>query len=483
MNTITAIYKKLLYDYSRNKISWFILFILAVCIGITSTTEYYKLPFFAVGLGLAGIVGYYIITKPYWAFFIVIVMAFLAFLPGRLFSADIPVSSLVDLLIFILFFITFGLNKDSKDTSFLKQPISIGLFIFTLYYFVEFFNTEMYSIAGWLFTIRRIITFFFIYIIAYRLFDNFDKLKQFFNFWIILAVIACAYACFQQWYGLLPFEITYLNDHPVESALYFQGGQFRKFSFLSDPVVLGIMGGSISCFLLVFILNPTDPKKKKYHILFFLILLLGMSYSGTRTTNIMLPAAVAFYTLLTINNKKTVSVVISFMVIAAVIMFAPIDNPTLNRIRSTFQSKESSLELRDINRHYIQPYIYSHPFGGGIATSGEAGKKFNPGHVLAGFPPDSGLLQTAIEMGWIGFTLKMLFHLITLIQCIYSFFRMKFRQYKFYMLAITLSLFTMIITQYSQVTIGQFPNSFFYYISLALIIRLKQFDDAKSITV
>ena len=54
--------------------------------------------------------------------------------------------------------------------------------------------------------------------------------------------------------------------------------------------------------------------------------------------------------------------------IGAFVLFAPIyGNGTINRLRSTFQiSTDASLQVRDVNRHFIQPYSYSHPIGGGI---------------------------------------------------------------------------------------------------------------------
>src|SRR5205085_4667874 len=124
----------------------------------------------------------------------------------------------------------------------------------------------------------------------------------------------------------------------------------------------------------------------------FVILMLGMAYSGTRTTNIMLPAGLCLYALLTITDKKTLVTVFVAILGMAFIFFGPIQNGTINRMRTTFDTKDESANVRDINRKYIQPYIYSHPLGGGIATAGVLGEKYNPGHPLAGFPPDSGLL-------------------------------------------------------------------------------------------
>ena len=145
---------------------------------------------------------------------------------------------------------------------------------------------------------------------------------------------------------------------------------------------------------------------------------LGMFYSGTRTTTVILPAGMALYLFMTIRSKTTIITLFASVLIALFVLYVPVDNPVLNRVRSTFNSQDASLNVRDVNRHYIQPYIYAHPIGGGIATTGTEGLTYNPNHLLAGFPPDSGLLKAALEMGWIGLALTMFFYLVILYQCI-----------------------------------------------------------------
>jgi hypothetical protein len=158
----------------------------------------------------------------------------------------------------------------------------------------------------------------------------------------------------------------------------------------------------------------------------------------------------------------------------------PIDTPLLNRIRSTFDSKEASLNVRDLNRHYIQPYIYRHPFGGGVATSGTDGKRFYPNHLLAGFPPDSGFLKVSLEQGWIGLALTIFYNLVILYQGISYYFRMRNREYKIYMVAMLASLFSVIVTQYAQVSVGQIPHAIFIFSSISLMKRLLEFDEEKA---
>src|SRR5690606_2488622 len=119
--------------------------------------------------------------------------------------------------------------------------------------------------------------------------------------------------------------------------------------------------------------------------------------------------------------------------------------------------EDASLNVRDENRKSIQPYIYENPFGGGIASSGVEGMRFSPNHPLAGFPPDSGLLMTALETGWIGLLLNIIFLLSMIYSGIYYYFRMANEEYKKYIVAIICGIFSIMVTLYSQATIGQMP--------------------------
>lgn len=438
------------------------------------------LPLMLAG-GFAGlIIVYYCLVKPLFAYYIVLILSFITAYPERILKTQIPITTGIEVLMLLLFIGTYSVKTGLANQQFYKKPVSIALLLYALYCFIELFNPEMTSVGGWLFFMRRFFMFVLIYVVSYRLFDNMDKIRYFFRAWVLLSVAAAVYACFQQWFGLLPFEMAYLRDNPHEYKLYFQGGTIRKFSFLSDPTTFGILAGSSAVFVLIRAINEQVRLKKRILFFMFFILMLGMTYSGTRTANIMLPAAIALYAMMTISNRTTLITVFVFISAALFILFGPIQGSNINRIRSTFESKEESANVRDENRKSIQPYIYSHPIGGGIATSGVQGEKYNPRHKLAGFPPDSGLLLAAIELGWIGYALTLFVYFLILYQGIHFYFITHKRENRIYIIAVLISVFTIIVTQYSQVTIGQLPTALFFYAGLALISRLKELGAAEN---
>ncbi len=165
-----------------------------------------------------------------------------------------------------------------------------------------------------------------------------------------------------------------------------------------------------------------------------------------------------------------------FSILGAVLFAPSYGNTTLNRLKSTFESEDESLKVRDVNRKYIQPYILAHPIGGGVGTTGVVYMKYNIGHPLAGFPTDSGLLAMVLEFGWIGLLVQGITYFVTLQQGIQGYYRSRKSKFKLIYLASTLFLFGYIAAQYSQIAIGQIPGGFLFYGLTAVIIRLRQMD-------
>ena len=145
---------------------------------------------------------------------------------------------------------------------------------------------------------------------------------------------------------------------------------------------------------------------------------------------------------------------------------------------TTFDFGDASLNVRNVNRHNIQPYIYTHPIGGGVRTTGVVYEKYNEGHPLAGFPTDSGLLSLVLELGWIGLLLQCITYFVFLRLGVRGYYRSKDPTFKVLLLASTLTLFGYVVAQYSQLAISQVPSGFLFYALLAVIIRLPQIEKA-----
>jgi putative inorganic carbon (HCO3(-)) transporter len=459
-----------------------ILVLLAISAGFLAADGKALIIFGVIAVLFSTLVVHRCLMDPIRGYYLLLILAFFSEYPGRLLNKSLPISTFIEALVLVLFIGTYwqARKDENQKGNLLKYSISILLIIYTLYFIIEAFNPNMGSPLGWLFSSKRFTVQILFFVISYRLINTPDRVRYFLKFWIVMSLIAALYGCYQQWFGLLPMELSSLDAH--EYGLLFQGGVLKKFSFLEGSVTFGSLCGCIAVLTIIFAIHE-KVRKRKYQLIFIsFILFLGMMYSGTRTFNLMIPAGIALYVLMTLKNKATIMTLFIMLMSVFFVMFAPIDNPTLNRMRSTFDTKEESLNLRTLNRKSVQPYIYAHPLGGGVATSGVEGMRFNPTHPLAGFPPDSGLLKLALDMGWIGLSITILLFLMVLYQGIHYYFRMKNEEYKKYMVASTCAIFAVIITLYAQVTIGQMPTLFFIFGMMSIFKRLMEFDEKERST-
>jgi len=415
-----------------------------------------------------------------WGLYISMVYCFLASHLSRfLFNDQLPVGILTDIILgatFIgLFFGKYPLKKNFIEL-FSSRPI-LFLTLVVLYLCLQIANPEGHSPQGWFHIIRKMIESLAFLFIAYNLFSDYRRITRFIKGLFICACITGLYGCLQQWRGLFGFEEIWVRSDQTRYELIYILGTFRKFSFLAGPTEFGIL--MAACALLFIIIGVYEKKPWYKYSLFAgsLIMILGMSYSGTRTANAMIVGGAALFILLTFHKKAT-KIFAFFAVMGFLfIMYAPIyNNLTILRFRSSFESSEdASYNVRELNRASVQPYIYSHPFGGGLSTTGEVGKKFNPGHALAGFPTDSGYLSKALETGWIGLLLSCILYFLTLQYAIQGYFSAKANRIKVLFAAAAAFLFSFYIGEITQEAVGLFTNMVVYYPVLAIIVRLRQF--------
>nr|WP_276349286.1 O-antigen ligase family protein [Daejeonella sp. JGW-45] len=194
-----------------------------------------------------------------------------------------------------------------------------------------------------------------------------------------------------------------------------------------------------------------------------------MIYSGTRGAYVLFPAAMVLLAVLIFNKKVLILTALGAIVIFVLISI-PTSNQTLYRFQSAFKpSEDASFSVRANNQKMIQPYIQSHPMGGGLGSTGVWGAKFSPGSFLASFPPDSGYVRVAVELGWVGLLLFCTLMFIILKTGINNYYLIKDLELKSYCLAMTLIVFALNIGNYPQEALVQFPTNVYFYLVVALI--------------
>lgn len=120
---------------------------------------------------------------------------------------------------------------------------------------------------------------------------------------------------------------------------------------------------------------------------------------------------------------------------------------------------------------------WSHPIGGGLGATGAWGQRFAPNSYLANFPPDSGYVRIAVELGWIGLLLFCFLMFFILKSGIDNYFSIRNPELKTYCLSMLLIVFVFNIGNYPQEALVQFPSNIYFYVAVALINITKRIDD------
>jgi putative inorganic carbon (HCO3(-)) transporter len=414
--------------------------------------------------------------------FMIVSFSFFAyFISSFFFHYELQVGLIFDCLTWATFLGLIIKNEAFKQNlnAFIKLPL-VTFTMFTLFYgIIEILNPNSSPSGTDVLAFRKFMGYIFILFISYSYFDSYQKIRRYITLLFIASTLSALYGCIQQWHGLFNFEMEQILADPHAVGLLFAGGEFRKFSTFSDPSSFGILMAVCAVFFLIISINEKKLLNRGIILAGCLLMILGMGYSGTRTSNAALVGGIAFFILLYFNNKsaRILAVVSAFLFV--LLLFGPFyGNRTIQRFRTTFTgSKDESYKVRILSRAYIQPYVRSHPIGGGLGTTGFSGAKEHPGHYLGNFQPDSGYVKRAAETGWIGLGIVCILYFLTLKSGIRAFFSVRHDSTKVIYAACICSFFAFYIAEFAQVAIGGIPDCIVYYPLVAIILKLKNFDD------
>jgi putative inorganic carbon (HCO3(-)) transporter len=411
---------------------------------------------------------------------------FICHISREFFDYNFPVGIASNVLVIATFLGLFNPRYNIKKSfeEFSRTPVAKIFLINVAFILLELFNPLAHSFEGWYATFRQVAMTALLLFVSYNIFSDWRRIRRFLIYLFVMAIIVAGYGCYQQWHGLSDFELAWVSADPIRFSLIYIAGDFRKFSTMSDPAGFAIDMSSIAAFFIILLTGKWGGWKRTVLILGCMLLLLGMAYSGTRTANAMLLGGLVMFILLTINKRSTIAFGVVATMAFLVLMFGPFSgNPTINRFRTTFSGdKDESYNTRTQNRHFIQPYIYQHPIGGGLGTTGAYGAQVNPGHFLAGFPTDSGYLRKALEIGWIGLFLVLLFYFSIVRAAIRGYFECRNERFKLIYAAAAGYIFSFYVAEYAQDAIGQVTDIVVYYPMIAMILQLKKYDKDIALT-
>jgi len=436
-----------------------------------------------LGLVIGLPIAYGVIVYPKFGILVLFIWSYWVNFMSNFIPEGTPIGITMDLLEYLLIIGFFVKQKSNPNWKIFADPVSYLVLIWIGYNFLEVINPVAASKLAWVYTVRTVAFIMLMYFVFVYQINDLKFIKKLIKIWLALSVIGAVYGYAQEINGYFPYEWAVLRRNPMTMHLNFQAGHWRKFSIFADPVVFAYNMGVSTVLCLGLLFGPVSTQKKIILGGMMLLFMSAMLFSGTRAGYILVPACLILLVVLYFNRR--VLIMTSFLaLIFIVLIFMPTSNGALKRFQSAFRpTEDASFNERAKNQAFIKPYILAHPFGAGLGAVGIWGLRFAPNSPLSKFPPDSGFVRVAVELGSVGLLLFCLLIFIALKTGINNFFLIRDPVLKNYCLGMVLVLFAFNIGSYPQQAIVQFPSNIMFYLSIALINILKRLDDEQQISL
>ncbi|MFD0764739.1 O-antigen ligase family protein [Mucilaginibacter lutimaris] len=421
----------------------------------------------ALFVGVPVVLG--IVAYPIFGIAVLMVVSFFLNYVSEFVPPDTPTGILLDAITYLLIFGFLLKFKYDKDWSYFKNPISYLVLAWLAYNFIEVLNPASPSILAWVYTVRTvgfIMLMYFIFVYQVR---TLSQIKFLVKLWLLLALLSAISGFQQENFGLFAFEKAWYYSDPLRLSFLYINGHLRKVAIFPDPVTFSynMVVAAVLCMCIMF--TKIRTYKKVLLGLAIPFFFLVMLYSGTRGAFVLPPAALAMLAIINFN-KKILMFVVGAGVVLLGLIFMPTSNQFIKRFQTAFKpSDDASFNVRAENQRRIKPYILSHPIGGGLGSVGIWGRRFAPNSFLAKFPPDSGYVRVAVEMGYIGLILFCTLMFVILKTGINNYYLIKNPELKIYCLAMILIIFVFNIGNYPQQALVQYPSNILFYLACALL--------------
>lgn len=434
----------------------------------------------AVMVGLPVI--YSVVAFPKFGMVILLTMAFLLFFIMRL-GINFPLGTLMDGIQVLLFLGFFVKQRKDPDWSRLKGSLTVVILLWIFYNLLQVANPTAESRLAWVYTVRPVAIVTLMYFVFVAQIRTIEFLRLILKVWLALALVGAIYAFKQEYWGFADSEFAQMVNDPLLTSLLFIDGHWRKYSIFSDPVSFSY-NMVMASFICIALISGKLPQKKKIILMLLAgFFLLTMLYSGTRGAYVLIPAGLILFGILKLTRQILIFSLIAGAILGVLIAI-PTSNPTLYRFQSAFKpSDDASFNVRKKNQKKIQPYIQTHPMGGGLGATGVWGVRFAPNSFLATFPPDSGYVRVAVELGWVGLLIFCVMMFTVLKTGISYYYRIRNTELKTYCLAMVLVIFVLNLGNYPQEALVQFPSNINFYLAVAIINVSYHLDKADNATI
>ena len=371
---------------------------------------------------------------------------------------------------------------DIKDSHFERTG---NLMLFALTFWCGFCTIEVlndtcglgFNIGAW-YSGARMLAFQLLYIfLVFCLYiTNPQTLVKYLYIWGALALFAIYWVFKQKYIGLTPEESAWLYYGRGRSTHLLQAGTLiRYWSIYSDAANFGIGMASTGVAFIIFGITA-KLKKLKY---FFLIVggacIWGMFPSGTRTATACLIAGFLAYIFLSKSFKIAIPFTIIFAFFSFILVFTNIGqgNQQIRRMRSAFDKKDASANVRAMNQEVMKKYMKDAPWGIGIGMGWDNVPANNKYNRMATIPPDSEYVFIWLRTGIIGITTFLICTAIMLFgACWIVFFKLDSPSLRGIGAGFCCAFVSQQLGGYGNQVLMQFPNCLVFYGGLSIVYVL-----------
>lgn len=291
---------------------------------------------------------------------------------------------------------------------------SVNLMLFAILIWCAFCTLELLNdtcdmginVAAWYTSVRLyafhliwITLVFSIYISSPKILINYLKL------WALLSLYSVFWTWKQKNIGFTPYEAAWIFDGAGRDTHVLNGGSLiRYFSTFNDAATYGCNAASAAVAFIIFGITSRFTKERIFFIITGILVIWGMFQTGTRTAIFSLAAGFMLYIVLAKSFKIAIPFGIFFILFASFLMFTTIGNGNqqIRRMRSAFDKKDASANVRDINKASIRKYLRDAPWGIGLASTQANIPANNKYRKLSDVPPDSEYVYMWVHTGVIG---------------------------------------------------------------------------------
>lgn len=296
-----------------------------------------------------------------------------------------------------------------------------------------------------------------------------------------LRVWACLslFSAFWTWkminIGFTIEEQSWLYNSGYVTHVLNGGTLIRYWSTFNDAATYGCNASASAIAFLIIGITAKLKTDKIFFLLTAVIVLWGMFQSGTRTAIVTF---IAGYMVFLVLSKST-KILIPSAIVGAIFLFFLIftnignGNQQIRRMRSAFDKKDASANVRDINKATIAKYIKDAPWGIGLGIMNENVPARNHYKIISSVPPDSEYVFIWVRTGPIGVTIFTCCMIMMLLGgCVIVMFRLKCPSIIGIGGGLCAAFVSIHLGGYANQILYQYPNGLTFFGAMAIVYIL-----------